>query len=212
MSLSDLRREYTLAGLKESDLDPNPFKQFDIWFQQALAAGLPEPNAMTLATATLDGKPSARIVLLKGFDEGGFVFFTNYESQKGRELLANPWAALVCYWIELERQVRITGQVSRVSAEESEEYFQSRPLGSQLGAWASQQSEVVGGRKILEDKLEQLTREYQTKPVPLPPYWGGYRVAPETLEFWQGRPNRLHDRLRYTLQSSSQWLIERLSP
>ena len=212
MSLSDLRREYTLAGLKESDLDPNPFKQFDIWFQQALAAGLPEPNAMTLATATLDGKPSARIVLLKGFDEGGFVFFTNYESQKGRELLANPRAALVCYWIELERQVRISGGVSRVSVEESEEYFQSRPLGSQLGAWASQQSEVVGGRKILEDKLEQLTREYQTKPVPLPPHWGGYRVAPETLEFWQGRPNRLHDRLRYTRQSSSQWLIERLSP
>ena len=212
MSLSDLRREYTLAGLKESNLDPSPFKQFDKWFQQALAAGLPEPNAMTLATATLDGKPSARIVLLKGFDEDGFVFFTNYESQKGRELLANPRAALVCYWIELERQVRISGGVSRVSAEESEEYFQSRPLGSQLGAWASQQSEVVGERKILEDKLEQLTREYQTKPVPVPPHWGGYRVAPETLEFWQGRPNRLHDRLRYTRQSGSQWLIERLSP
>jgi pyridoxamine 5'-phosphate oxidase len=212
MSLSDLRREYTLAGLKESDLDSNPFKQFDKWFQQALAAGLPEPNAMTLATATLAGKPSARIVLLKGFDERGFVFFTNYESQKGRELLANPQAALVCYWIELERQVRISGRVSRVSAEESEEYFQSRPLGSQLGAWASQQSEVVGGRKTLEERLEQLTREYQTKPVPLPPYWGGYRVAPETIEFWQGRPNRLHDRLRYTLQANSHWLIERLSP
>ena len=212
MSLSDLRREYALAGLKESDLDPNPFKQFDKWFQQALGAGLPEPNAMTLATATLDGKPSARIVLLKGFDERGFVFFTNYESQKGRELSSNPQAALVSYWIELERQVRICGRVSRVSAEESEEYFQSRPLGSQLGAWASQQSEVVGGRKTLEERLEQLTREYQTKPVPLPPYWGGYRVAPETIEFWQGRPNRLHDRLRYALQSNSQWLIERLSP
>jgi pyridoxamine 5'-phosphate oxidase len=212
MSLSDLRREYALAGLKESDLDSNPFRQFDKWFQQALAAGLPEPNAMTLATATLDGKPSARVVLLKGFDEEGFVFFTNYESQKGRELAANPQAALVCYWAELERQVRISGQVSRVSAEESEAYFRSRPLGSQLGAWASQQSEVVGGRKILEDRLERLTQEYQTKPVPLPPYWGGYRVAPETIEFWQGRPNRLHDRLRYTLQSNSQWLIERLSP
>jgi pyridoxamine 5'-phosphate oxidase len=212
MSLSDLRREYTRAGLKESDLDPNPFKQFDKWFQQALAAGLPEPNAMTLATATLDGKPSARIVLLKGFDERGFVFFTNYESRKGRELAANPQAALVCYWIELERQVRISGPVSRVSSEESETYFRSRPLGSQLGAWASQQSEVVGGRKILEDRLEQLTQEYQTKPVPLPPNWGGYRVAPETIEFWQGRANRLHDRLRYTVQSSSQWLIERLSP
>lgn len=212
MSLSDLRREYALAGLKESDLDSNPFNQFDKWFQQALAAGLPEPNAMTLATATLDGKPSARIVLLKGFDERGFVFFTNYESQKGRELLANPQAALVCYWIELERQVRISGRVSRVSAEESKEYFQSRPLGSQLGAWASQQSEVVDGRKTLEDRLEQLTREYQTKPVPLPPYWGGYRVAPETIEFWQGRPNRLHDRLRYTFQTNHHWLIERLSP
>jgi len=212
MSLSDLRREYALAGLKESDLDPNPFKQFDTWFQQALAAGLPEPNAMTLATATLDGKPSARVVLLKGFDERGFVFFTNYESQKGHQLAANPLAALVCYWAELERQVRISGRVSRVSAEESEAYFRSRPLGSQLGAWASQQSEIVGGRKILEDRLEQLTQEYQTKPVPLPPHWGGYRVDPQTIEFWQGRPNRLHDRLRYTAQTGNQWLIERLSP
>ena len=212
MSLSELRREYTLAGLKESDVNPNPFKQFDTWFQQALAVGLPEPNAMTLATATLDGKPSARIVLLKGFDERGFVFFTNYESQKGRELSANPEVALVCCWMELERQVRISGRASRVSAEESEEYFQSRPLGSQLGAWASQQSQVIDGRKTLEDRLEQLTQEYQAKPVPLPPYWGGYRVAPDMLEFWQGRPNRLHDRLRYTLQRGNNWRIERLSP
>ena len=212
MSLSDLRREYALAGLKESDLDPSPFKQFDKWFQQALAAGLPEPNAMTLATATPDGKPSARVVLLKGFNEHGFVFFTNYESQKGRELSANPHAALVCYWIELERQVRISGRVSRVSAEESEDYFRSRPVGSQLGAWVSRQSQVVSGREILEDKLEELTQEYQSKPIPLPPYWGGYRVAPDTIEFWQGRPNRLHDRLRYTRQSGDQWLIERLSP
>jgi pyridoxamine 5'-phosphate oxidase len=151
-------------------------------------------------------------VLLKGLDERGFVFFTNYESQKGRELSANPQAALVCYWIELERQVRINGWVSCVSVEESEEYFRSRPLGSQLGAWASRQSEVVSGRQILEDRLEALTHEYRSKPIPLPPYWGGYRVAPETIEFWQGRPNRLHDRLRYTLQSNSQWLIERLSP
>jgi pyridoxamine 5'-phosphate oxidase len=212
MSLSDLRREYTLAGLKESDLDPNPFKQFSSWFQQAMDAGLPEPNAMTLATATLDGKPSARIVLLKGFDDRGFVFFTNYESQKGHELSTNPQAALVCYWIEVERQVRISGRVSRVSGEESQTYFRSRPLGSQLSAWASSQSEVVSGRKILEDRLEALTHEYQSKPIPLPPYWGGYRVAPETIEFWQGRPNRLHDRLRYTLQSNGQWLIERLAP
>ena len=212
MSLSDLRREYTLDGLNESDLDPSPFNQFDKWFQQALAAELPEPNAMTLATATLDGKPSARIVLMKGFDERGFVFFTNYESPKGRDLSTNPQAALVCYWIELERQVRISGRVSRVSAEESESYFHSRPLGSQLGAWASRQSEVVSGRQILEDKLRQLTQKYQARPVPLPPHWGGYRVAADTMEFWQGRPNRLHDRLRYTLQPSSQWLIERLSP
>ena len=212
MSLSDLRREYALAGLKESDLDPSPFKQFDKWFQQALAAGLPEPNAMTLATATSDGKPSARVVLLKGFDERGFVFFTNYESRKGRELSTNPHAALVFYWIELERQVCISGQVSRVSAEESEDYFRSRPVGSQLGAWASQQSLVVSDRKTLEDRLEKLTQEYQSNPIPLPPYWGGYRLAPVMLEFWQGRPNRLHDRLRYSLQSGDQWLIERLCP
>ena len=212
MSLSDLRREYTLTGLVESDLDPNPFVQFDKWFQQALTARLPEPNAMTLATATLEGKPSARVVLLKGFDERGFVFFTNYGSQKGRELSANPLAALVCYWAELERQVRISGRVSLVTVEESEAYFHSRPLGSQLGAWASHQSEIVSGREVLEDRLEELTQEYHTKPVPLPPYWGGYRVAPETIEFWQGRPNRLHDRLRYALQDGGEWLIERLSP
>jgi pyridoxamine 5'-phosphate oxidase len=212
MSLSDLRREYTLTGLVESDLDPNPFAQFDKWFQQALTASLAEPNAMTLATATIDGKPSARVVLLKGFDERGFVFFTNYESQKGRELSANPFAALVCYWAELERQVKISGRVSRVTAEESEAYFRSRPLGSQLGAWASHQSEVVSGREVLENRLEELTQEYRTKPVPLPPYWGGYRLAPETIEFWQGRPNRLHDRLRYSLQDGGEWLIERLSP
>lgn len=212
MSLSDLRREYTLTGLVESDLDPNPFAQFDKWFQQALTASLAEPNAMTLATATIDGKPSARVVLLKGFDERGFVFFTNYESQKGRELSANPFAALVCYWAELERQVKISGRVSRVTAEESETYFRSRPLGSQLGAWASHQSEVVSGREVLENRLEELAQEYRTKPVPLPPYWGGYRLAPETIEFWQGRPNRLHDRLRYALQDGGEWLIERLSP
>ena len=211
MSLSDLRREYTLTGLVESDLDPNPFAQFDKWFQQALTARLPEPNAMTLATSTIDGKPSARVVLLKGFDERGFVFFTNYESQKGRELSANPLAALVCYWAELERQVRISGRVSRVSRDESETYFRSRPLGSQLGAWASHQSEVVDGREILEDRLEELTQEYHVKPVPLPPYWCGYRVAPETIEFWQGRPNRLHDRLRYR-NADGGWVVERLAP
>ena len=212
MSLSDLRREYALAGLAESDLDPDPFKQFDKWFQQALDAGLPEPNAMTLATATLDGKPSIRVVLLKGVDERGFVFFTNYESQKGRQLSANPQAALAFYWIELERQVCINGRVARISREESERYFRSRPVGSQLGAWASQQSQVVGSRKGLEDRLSELTHEYENKPIPLPPYWGGYRVVPDMMEFWQGRPDRLHDRLRYTRQAPDQWLIERLAP
>ena len=212
MSLSNLRREYSLAGLRETDLDPSPFRQFDHWFQQALTAGLPEPNAMTLATATPDGRPSARIVLLKGCDERGFVFFTNYESPKGRELSANPQAALVCYWAELERQVRISGRVSRVSARESTDYFQSRPIGSQLGAWVSRQSQVVSGRAVLEERLEALQQEYHDKPIPLPPYWGGYCVAPDSIEFWQGRPNRLHDRLCYTRQAEGQWLIERLSP
>jgi len=211
MSLSDLRREYALTGLKESDLDSNPFMQFDKWFQQALAAGLPEPNAMTLATATREGKASARIVLLKSFDEQGFVFYTNYESQKGKELAENPYAALVFHWIELERQVCAAGRVSRVSREESESYFHSRPVGSQLGAWASRQSQVISGREILEDRLKQLEKDYRDKLIPLPSDWGGFRLAPEMIEFWQGRPNRLHDRLRYRLLDR-RWVIERLAP
>ena len=199
------------SGLGEASLDPNPFQQFSRWFQQALDAALPEPNAMTLATATREGKASARIVLLKSFDERGFVFYTNYESRKGRELAENPYAALVFHWIELERQVCAAGQVSRVSREESENYFRSRPVGSQLGAWASRQSQVISGREILEDRLKQLEKDYRNKLIPLPPDWGGLRLAPEMIEFWQGRPNRLHDRLRYRLQDQ-QWLIERLSP
>ena len=168
MSVSDLRREYGAAGLVEADLDPSPFKQFASWFQQALDAQLAEPNAMTLATVSRDGKPSARIVLLKGFDEQGFVFYTNYESPKALELSENPHAALVFAWIELERQVRITGQTSRVSRQESEAYFCSRPEGSQLGAWASRQSEVISGREVLENRLEELRTEYANKPIPLP--------------------------------------------
>ncbi len=211
MSLSDLRKDYVSSGLGEASLDPNPFQQFSRWFQQALDAALPEPNAMTLATATREGKASARIVLLKSFDERGFVFYTNYESRKGRELAENPYAALVFHWIELERQVCAAGQVSRVSREESENYFRSRPVGSQLGAWASRQSQVISGREILEDRLKQLEKDYRNKLIPLPPDWGGFRLVPEMIEFWQGRPNRLHDRLRYRLQDQ-QWLIERLSP
>jgi pyridoxamine 5'-phosphate oxidase len=212
MSVADLRREYASSGLSENDLDPSPFKQFAKWFQQSLDAEIPEPNAMTLATATREGRPSARIVLLKDFDERGFVFYTNYESRKGKELAQNPQAALVLYWIELERQVCITGEITRVSKLESEEYFRSRPLGSQLGAWASRQSEVVSGRDVLEGRLKQLAVEYQNRPVPLPPYWGGFRLVPDAIEFWQGRPNRMHDRLRYRLRDDGQWTIERLSP
>lgn len=210
--ISDLRKSYDTSGLRESELESDPFKQFQKWFGEAAAAQPVEPNAMMLATATKDGIPSARMVLLKGFDDLGFVFFTNYESQKGRELEENPQAALVFYWPELERQARVTGQVSRVTREESEAYFQSRPVGSRLGAWASHQSQVIPNREVLEKRLEALTNDYQARDVPLPPYWGGYRLAPRAIEFWQGRPNRLHDRLRYTRQGDGRWLIERLSP
>ena len=212
MSVADLRKEYTLHGLSEADLDPNPIRQFQVWFEQALAAGLPEPNAMTLATATPDGRPSARMVLIKGADERGFVFFSNYQSRKGRELDANPYAALVFYWAELERQIRIEGRVERVSSQESDAYFQSRPAGSRLGAWASRQSAVIAGRAELEGRLAELAAQHPGGDVSRPPHWGGYRVVPESIEFWQGRPSRLHDRLRYRLREDGTWLVERLSP
>jgi pyridoxamine 5'-phosphate oxidase len=212
MSIADMRKEYMLHGLSEADLDADPFKQFQLWFGQALAAGLAEPNAMTFATATPDGRPSARMVLIKGFDERGFVFYTNYESRKGRELAANPYAALVFYWAELERQIRIEGRVAMLAPVESDAYFQSRPLGSRLGAWASRQSEVIAGREPLEQRTAELEARYASGDVPRPPYWGGYRVAPDAIEFWQGRASRLHDRLRYRRQPDGGWLIERLSP
>ena len=212
ISVADLRKEYTLQGFSEADADLNPFKQFQKWFDQALKAQLPEPNAMTLATANLDSKPSARIVLLKEFDEQGFVFYTNYQSHKGQTLAQNPWAALVFWWAELERQVRIEGRVEQVSAAESDAYFQSRPLGSRLGAWASEQSRVIASREVLEGRLQELQNHYQNQTIPRPAHWGGYRVIPTAIEFWQGRANRLHDRLYYHLKSEGHWVIERLSP
>jgi len=235
MSIADLRREYNLMGLRRSDLEPNPIIQFQRWFEQATGAraggrlrklfigiyksvlmpgsgAAVDVNAMTLATADKHGKPSARVVLLKGVDERGFIFFTNYESRKAQELTENPQAALTFYWADLERQVCVAGQVARLSREESEAYFMSRPRGSRLAAWASKQSEIVRDRAALEEKWKQLEKQYPGEEVPMPPYWGGYVLSPDRIEFWQGRANRLHDRFRYSRNPDKSWQIERLSP
>lgn len=212
MPISDLRREYSLGSLHRKDLLPDPIAQFRAWFDAATAAGILEPNAMTLSTVTAEGKPSARIVLLKGVDARGFSFFTNYDSRKGRELAANPHAALTFLWKEMERQVRVEGTVTKVSQEESEAYFHSRPRNSRLGAWGSNQSEVIANREVLEKNMAEFQARYPGENVPLPPNWGGYLVKPEAIEFWQGQPSRLHDRLVYRRQAGGSWLLERLAP
>ncbi|MEA2693831.1 MAG: pyridoxamine 5-phosphate oxidase [Acidobacteriota bacterium] len=212
MDLSDLRREYEQAGLSEADLAADPVVQFRAWFAQALAADPRDANAMTLATADREGRPSARIVLLKGADERGFVFFTNYESRKGRDLTENPHAALVFFWPLLDRQVRVEGRVERTSREESAAYFRSRPFPARVGAWASRQSRVLPGREELEREVARAAERFADGEVPLPDFWGGYRLAPAAIELWQGRPSRLHDRFRYERSPAGGWRVERLSP
>lgn len=212
MDISHLREEYTRAGLDRDTLKKDPFQQFELWFSQAQEAGLPEPNAMSLATASTSGAPSLRTVLLKYFDNKGFVFFTNYSSHKSRDITENPAVALMFPWITLERQVIVRGRAEKVSSAESLRYFSSRPQGSQLGAWVSHQSSVISGRKLLEMKLAEMKRKFKAGKIPLPDFWGGYRVVPEKVEFWQGRPSRLHDRFLYALDGSGQWQIDRLAP
>lgn len=211
-SIADLRKDYSSETLLETAIASHPIQQFDKWWQQAIDSQIDEANAMTLATASSDGMPSARIVLLKGFNQEGFVFFTNYKSYKGLQLEENPKACLVFFWKELERQVRIIGLVNKISEQDSDEYFHSRPLGSQVGAWTSPQSHVIPNRSWLDEQYQKISKELQEKNIERPPHWGGYIVKPVIIEFWQGRPSRLHDRIQYTLQENGAWKIERLAP
>jgi len=219
-NIADLRRDYARESLDESDVRPDPVEQFDFWFKQALAAELPEANAMTLSTVSAQGRPTGRIVLIKGYDARGFVFYTNYNSRKGHEIDANPFASLLFFWVALERQVRIDGRMEKISPADSDAYFSSRPLGSRIGAWASPQSQVIPGRQWIERSVDEVTQRFapQGESIPRPAHWGGYRMVPEALEFWQGRPSRLHDRIRYVRNPGAaatgqpEWRIERLAP
>jgi pyridoxamine 5'-phosphate oxidase len=210
--IADIRKEYILHSLREEDVAENAMEQFECWWKDALKSEIIEVNAMTLATASADGLPAARIVLLKGFRDEGFLFYTNYDSFKGRQLLENPRACLVFFWKEIERQVRITGLVEKLNQEENDTYFKSRPAGSRIGAWASPQSEVIESSDWLLNRANQFDKKFAETGIPRPPHWGGYLVRPVTIEFWQGRPNRLHDRLLYSLQENGNWMIERLAP
>ena len=213
MDLGYLRTEYTLEGLRRKQLDRDPFQQFALWFKQACDVNLPESNAMSLATVSAAGEPSQRMVLLKYFDRQGFVFFTNYESKKARQIEENPQVSLLFFWIALERQVQISGTATKISTAESLKYFATRPRGSQIGAWCSQQSTVISSRQMLEMKFDEIKRKFQNHEIPLPSAWGGYRVVPHSFEFWQGRPNRLHDRFLYSrLDTEATWDIQRLAP
>lgn len=210
--IADIRRDYSHKSLSEKDANPNAIAQFENWWNEAVHSKIEEVNAMTLATASLDGLPSARIVLLKEFNEKGFVFFTNYESYKAQQLAENPKACLVFFWKELERQIRITGLIERISAVQSDEYFHSRPESSRIGAWASPQSRVIESRHWLDEKFNELVNKMEGTEIARPPHWGGYIVKPVVIEFWQGRPSRLHDRIQYTLEENGGWKIERLAP
>jgi pyridoxamine 5'-phosphate oxidase len=211
VDIAKLRKEYSLKTFSENNANKDPFIQFEFWLNEAIESQLPEPNAMTLATSTFEGKPSARVVLLKQFDNTGFSFFTNYESRKAKNLLQNPYAALVFFWPELERQVRIEGKVSKVSDKESDKYFRTRPEKSKIGAWASPQSSVIPSRKYLENLMSDFEEDFHSKTISRPSNWGGYILKPTLIEFWQGRPNRLHDRIQYLL-TNEKWIIERLAP